>query len=188
MALVVLPGKMVKVLTAYEIIQLADVIRQKESNFEVSARNLEKKWAMSGSNIIDMNLISATVSPLSEYKDFKNIWDFKECVQRDEESETGWNRMEEKRDEEKCLSKNILKQRTGKKHSLEGEKSDGKGLKEEEAEERAKKKRTVEEKVKKLTGRVKRRVFDQCAQGEEEWEELYKSLFKESDKNVVVEK
>lgn len=71
MAVVILPpGNKFKILSAYETIQLGEVLKA-SPNLKDSVRNLERKWR-EGEDTYDIDLISTTVTPLSELNDFNN--------------------------------------------------------------------------------------------------------------------
>lgn len=64
MAVAVLPpGNKFKILSSYEIVQLAEVIKSSK-DFEASITILEQKWKK-GSGVYDIDLISVAVPPLS---------------------------------------------------------------------------------------------------------------------------
>lgn len=73
MVVVILPpGDKFKILSAYEIVQLAEVIRA-GNNVQEGFRNLEEKWK-DGDNVYDIDLVSIAVTPLSQMKNRDGKW------------------------------------------------------------------------------------------------------------------
>lgn len=81
MAVVLLPpGNKIKILSQYEILQLADVIRSSE-HVEDSIKNLEKKWKK-GANVYDIDLINVAAVPLSSWCNGERNSEIAETLQK----------------------------------------------------------------------------------------------------------
>lgn len=82
MAVVLLPpGNKIKILAATEIIEVAEVLKKKESNWEKEFQKLEKKWS-EGPYVFDIDLISLTATPLSEYENHNVALQYAEQLQK----------------------------------------------------------------------------------------------------------
>lgn len=161
MAIAVLPpGNKFKILTAYEVIQLGEVLKA-SSQWSESIKNLEDAWRQ-GENIYDIDLLSTTATPLSEMSGY----------QRGEEGE-----VESKK---KQAAKDIQRKRTRYRRRST-----------------VPKKRKQEQRTKEVENEEVREVvegnFQQCAQGEQEWNDFYENpavyerLFQQSLVPILLE-
>lgn len=74
------PGNKIKLLSTYETIQLADVIKNGRDLVQ-SFKILEEKWEQSNQGVYDIDLISIVAAPLSQYNYFNSGREYAEKVQ-----------------------------------------------------------------------------------------------------------
>lgn len=166
MAIAILPpGNKFKILTAYEVIQLGEVLKA-SSQWNESIRNLEDTWRQ-GENIYDIDLLSTTATPLSEMRGY----------QRGEDGEA--------ESKKKQIAKDIQRKRA----RYRRRPTVPKKRKQEQQKKKVENQEEVPENVEVVEG-----DFQQCGQGTEEWNalfenpELYERLLQQSLVPVRLEK
>lgn len=179
MAVVLLPpGNKFKILTAFEIVQLADIVKF-SNDFKASVKNLEEKWAASGDNVYDIDLIGIAATPLSQSATDRRGQELaKEILRKREEESIAIAKVREQRRKTICKLKQKAKQKICEgdvRETIEGkEGEDSNKMKQKGKKQRDTKRDASEEKEGDiLTQKVKKRKtigvdVDRAAAGEME--------------------